>query len=251
MSSWVCSDDWYDSVADFSTTLTDTKLCRYNSAGTEINCDITDNSTNWNTAYGWGDWNGNIDISTDTNLATSGPITLTGDTLGFDFSTNNTWTGSNDFGGGILELPNGASPTIDATGEIALDTTDNQVLVGDSGNNARVIRTTEKIWSVTVASSSPAFINSGLIDIPPELDGYTMTAIRCKVDAGTSKVIAIEDASANSTEDITCGTTVTSDDGTITNATVTAGEEMYIDFGATNGAVNYVSISVFGTWARE
>jgi len=38
-----------------------------------------------------------IDISDDTNLAVASPITLTGDTIGFDFSTNNTWTGTNTF----------------------------------------------------------------------------------------------------------------------------------------------------------
>ncbi len=38
-----------------------------------------------------------IDIGDDTNLAVSSPITLTGDTIGFDFSTNNTWTGTNLF----------------------------------------------------------------------------------------------------------------------------------------------------------
>jgi hypothetical protein len=40
---------------------------------------------------------GSVDISTHTNLAVNSPITLTGDTLGFDFSTNNTWTGTNTF----------------------------------------------------------------------------------------------------------------------------------------------------------
>jgi hypothetical protein len=35
-----------------------------------------------------------IDISDDTNLAVSSPITLTDDTVGFDFSTNNIWTGA-------------------------------------------------------------------------------------------------------------------------------------------------------------
>lgn len=78
-----------------------------------------------------------------------------------------------------------------------------------------------------------------------------MTAIRCSVQSGTSKVIAVEDESTNSTEDITCATSVTSDDGSITNATATAAEEMYIDFGATTGTVDYVSISVFGNWSRE
>jgi hypothetical protein len=37
---------------------------------------------------------GTVDISSNTNLAVSAPITLTGDTLGFNFSTNNTWTGT-------------------------------------------------------------------------------------------------------------------------------------------------------------
>ena len=38
-------------------------------------------SSTWNTAYGWGDWNGNIDISTDTNLSGDTEIVLTGDVL--------------------------------------------------------------------------------------------------------------------------------------------------------------------------
>lgn len=40
---------------------------------------------------------GTIDISSNTNLAVSSPITLTGDTVGFSFATNNVWTGTNQF----------------------------------------------------------------------------------------------------------------------------------------------------------
>ena len=65
---------------------------RYNATTTLSG--FTDNSTNWNTAYGWGDWNGNIDISTDTNLAVDSPIILTDDTLSFDFSGDYAWTGT-------------------------------------------------------------------------------------------------------------------------------------------------------------
>lgn len=163
-------------------------------------------------------------------------------------SGNYVWSGQNDFGGAtFLEIPNGTAPTANDPGELAHDTTDNQLILDDFV----VAKATQKIWSVTVASTSRAFIDGGLMPVPTELDGYTMTAIRCKVDAGTSKVVAIEDASANSTEDITCTTSVTSDDGSITNAAATAAEEMYIDFGATSGAVDYVTISVFGTWTRE
>lgn len=41
-------------------------------------------TTNWETAYSWGDWNGNIDISTDTNLTAGRSLTLTGDSVAAD-----------------------------------------------------------------------------------------------------------------------------------------------------------------------
>lgn len=152
-----------------------------------------------------------------------------------------------DFGASVLEIPNGSNPTANDPGELAHDTTDNQLILDDFV----VAKATDTIWKVTVASTSPAFISGGLLAFPAQLDGYTITAIRCYVSGGTSKIVAIEDASANSTEDITCGTTLTSDDGSITNATFTAGELGNIDFGNTSGAVDYVTISVFGTWTRE
>jgi hypothetical protein len=159
-----------------------------------------------------------------------------------------------EFGGGIdmgtatfTEISNGTNPTANDVGELAHDTTDNQLILDDFV----VATAVQKIWSATIASTSPALISGGLMKIPTQLDGYTITAIRCSVQGGTSQVIAVEDESANSSEDITCGTSVTSDDGSITNATYTAAEESYIDFGATSGAVDYVAISVFGTWTRE
>lgn len=145
-----------------------------------------------------------------------------------------------------LTIPFGTSCDSNADGELCQDTTDDQIVV-----DGKVIQTKNRIWGATIASTSPDFISGGLLKVPTNLDGYTMTNIRCSVDGGTSKVIAVEDESTNSTEDITCGTSVTSDDGSITNATVTAGEEMYIDFGATSGTVDYVTISVFGDWTRE
>lgn len=163
-----------------------------------------------------------------------------------------TGTGVFDFGGTTsFEITNASNPTVDTAGEVALDSTDEHFLVADSGGTARVIQTEVRIWGVTVASTSPAFISAGLLEVPTQLDGYTMTRVQCHVVTGTSKVIAVEDASANTTEDITCATTNTTDDGSITNATVTASELMRIDFGATSGSVDTVSISVFGTWTRE
>ena len=50
-----------------------------------------------------------VDISDDSNLAVDSPITLTGDTLDFDFSTNNTWTGTQ-------QIDNTVTVGIDDTG---------------------------------------------------------------------------------------------------------------------------------------
>lgn len=101
------------------------------------------------------------------------------------------------------------------------------------------------VFAVTVASTSPALTTGGLLPVPYMGDGFTLSRITCRVTGGTSQVIAIEDGSANSSEDITCGTSLTNDDGSITNATYTFGESIFIDFGATTGSVDYVSITVY------
>jgi hypothetical protein len=146
-----------------------------------------------------------------------------------------------------LAIPFGTTCDSNADGEICQDTTDNQLVV----DGAVIPTTNVKLWSVTVGSTSPAFIQAGLLPVPTVLDGYTVTRYQCHVTGGTNKVIAVEDASANSSEDITCTSSNTTDDGSITNASFTASELAYIDFGATSGAVNYVTISAFGNWTGE
>ncbi len=91
-----------------------------------------------------------IDISDDTNLQGGTSLTLSDDTmnvdddflkLGGDVATAGTY----DFGESsvVVELPNSAAPTTDATGEIALDTTitDHQPLwqYFDGGENMTII----------------------------------------------------------------------------------------------------------------
>jgi sulfopyruvate decarboxylase TPP-binding subunit len=146
-----------------------------------------------------------------------------------------------------LTMPFGTTCDSNADGEICQDTSGNQLIV----DGLAVATQDIELWNVTVGSTSQAFISSGLLPIPTQIDGYTVTRYQCHVTGGTSKVVAIEDASANSSEDITCGTTNTTDDGSITNGTFTASELAFIDFGATSGSVNFVSISAFGTWTRE
>ena len=119
-----------------------------------------------------------------------------------------------------------------------MDTTDNQLLVADSGGVARVIPLEQKLFGVTVASTSVAFVSGGVLPIPPNKDGFSLTKFKCYVKDGTSVVINVSDGT-NDTESITCATTLTSDEDVATNDTFTAGELAEIQFGTITGSPNY------------
>lgn len=174
------------------------------------------------------------EIVTDLALTISGTLTATGVV---------------DFSAASLEIPNGTNPTTDAAGEIALDTTDNQLIV-DDGTNDMIYRGEDVIFKVTIASTSDAFVSGGIVPIPPEKDGFSLTKYRCYVSGGTSVVLNVSDGT-NATETITCGTTLTSDDDVATNDTFTAGELAELQFGTITGTVNYVTFTAYGYWARE
>jgi len=166
----------------------------------------------------------------------------------FVAATSSTW----DFGGATsLEIPNGASPTVDTAGEIALDTTDNQLLMADSGGTARVFAAAEQeLFSVTVASTSVAFVSGGTLPLPINKDGFVLTQFHCYVTGGTSVVLNMDDGT-NNTETITCATTATADTDVATNDTFTASELARLEFGTITGSVNYVSFTAYGYITRE
>lgn len=251
------------------------------------NIPLTASTTNWNTAYDWGNhasggylttvasdstWTAHnsypaacsagqyvsqigdtltCGTPTDTNTTYTGGtnLTLSGTTFNVDDSfllnTGDVGTGNYDFGGAsFLEIPNGTNPTANDPGELAHDTTDNQLILDD-----RVIRTDGLIGSVTIASSSLFFSNVDL-PVPPEKDGYTVTRISCYVTGGTSVQVTLTDGT-NAMDTLTCGTSITADDGSIANSSVSANELMKLDPGTVSGAVNFVSFSWYGTWTRE
>ena len=162
-------------------------------------------------------------------------------------------TGVYDFGGATsFEIPNGTAPTVDTTGEIALDTTDNQLLIGDGVGTARVFgRAETTLFSFTLASTSVDFFNGGVIPIAKNIkDGRDITQFRCYVDGGTSVVVNISDGT-NDTESITCATTVTSDTDVATNSTFTADEKWEVQIGTITGAVDYLTFEAYGYITRE
>jgi hypothetical protein len=154
------------------------------------------------------------------------------------------FTDTVDVGGGTLEIPNGTNPTANDPGELAHDTTDNQLILDDY-----VIRTNERIFGFCTASTSD-FYKAGTIPVIAEKDGYTVDHIECYVTSGTSVQMTLTDGT-NAMDTITCGTTVTDDDGSIANSTVTASEIMKVTRGTITGSVDGVCFSVFGLWTRE
>jgi len=164
-----------------------------------------------------------------------------------------TLLGAWDFGGATsLEIPNGTGNTVDATGECAWDTTDDQFVCGDSAGTARVIAHDEfKIKDMTIASTSLAFVSGGLLPIGSNKDGLELTQYRCYVTSGTSVVLNITDGTTNDTETITCTTSVVSDTDVATNDTFTADEIMRLEFGTITGAVDYVHFEVYARITRE
>lgn len=61
-------------------TLTDNKLCEYESTGTQIQCTLTNNIANWETAYGWGDHSGQGYLTGNETITLSGQVTGSGAT---------------------------------------------------------------------------------------------------------------------------------------------------------------------------
>lgn len=169
-----------------------------------------------------------------------------------DTLSNITLTGTIDAGGATsFEIPNAAAPTVDATGECAWDTTDDQLKCADGGNTARVVAHDEfRVVSVTIASTSLAFTSGQTLAAFNHKDGLEFTQFKCFVTGGTSKVLNLTDGT-NDTETITCATTDTSDTDVATNDTFTAGELGYIEFGATTGTVNYVHFEAYARITAE
>jgi len=157
-----------------------------------------------------------VDISADTNLSADGTeIILTGDALSLGtaltFTTgtsttsffsglgtftnmvvttlatflNATFTGLVDIGGGVLEIPNGSAPTVDAIGELALDSTSNQLVL--YGSAKKVIGDGNLYPAFTYATST-AWTGTTTIPLGTAYTAETWNGVQCFTDTGTVNV---------------------------------------------------------------
>ena len=144
---------------------------------------------------------------------------------------------------GSLAIPQGAAPTVDAAGEVAIDTTSDQLVY--FGGAKRVLPYPQ-YKSATLASPTDAD-NFNLFKAPYAL---TITDIECIVVGGTSVVIDVEERTATGTipasvdAPITCDTDGASDDGVLTNGPIDAGDWVSLDIGIVTGTVTQVTVTI-------
>ena len=148
-----------------------------------------------------------------------------------------------DFGGATsLEIPNGTNPTVDAIGEIALDTTQNDLLVATStaAGAPMVIKPFEwKGFTFGTSTQGMGSTTKTWFIAPPNSAGY-MDGITCHASSTAPHLsfmrVVLRDEANNRTEDLIASTTETYIKLT-TNAAFTAGEVLKAEIGTTT-AIN-------------
>jgi hypothetical protein len=178
---------------------------------------------------------------TDTTYLGGTNLTLAGTTFNVDdaFLLNNgdVGTGVFDFGGAVVEIPNGAAPTVDSVGETAIDTTSDQFVY--YGGAKRVVPYYhEKCF--TIEDIAAADDN---VPIWSPNKAILITDVYCRTQGGTSAVITISDGT-NALEAVTCDADGQADDGSITNGAFTANERMEFDTGTVTGAVDWTNFCI-------
>lgn len=147
-------------------------------------------------------------------------------------------------GGAAASITSGASPTVDAAGEIAIDTTDDQLVY--YGGAKRVL-TYKKQAGFTVETPTTADDGVPVFSNP---DAITVTGMRCYAVGGTSAEIILTDGT-NALDTMTCDADGAVDDGTIANSTFTAGEQMFFNTGTVTGSVTWVNFTFDYTVTAE
>ncbi|RJQ33850.1 hypothetical protein C4568_03555, partial [Candidatus Parcubacteria bacterium] len=166
-------------------------------------------------------------------------LSLTGSTLGVNLAANFAWTGVHDFGSAVIEITNAAAPTLDATGEIAWDTTSGQLKIYD-GSATRVLSNGYLYPAFTYATST-AWTGTTTIPLGPAFVGETWSQVMCFTDTGTVNV-SFNDGT-NRMDLLNASTTVGTFNLT-TNNTFTAAEKRYVDVGTPATSPTKVSCTV-------
>lgn len=148
-------------------------------------------------------------------------------------------TGAWDFGGASsLEIPNGTAPTIDAVGEIALDTTSMQLKIATTTTSVFPAVFAANRYPTFSYSTSTAWVGTTTIDLGTSFTAQTWLGFQCYTDTGTLNVRFGD--GTNFMRLFNASTTV----GTVTpgsNNTFTAAEKRQVQIGTPASSPTKVS----------
>lgn len=157
-----------------------------------------------------------------------------------------TATSTVDFGDATsLEIPNGTSPTVDAAGELAVDTTSGQLKVFD-GNFTHVLTGTTSpafnIASTSLDAKGNKFnsaTSTFLLKNDPE--PITLIGFYCVASSTGTALVHFADDAGNATETGSCSSG--SFTRTVTNNTWTAFEGFNVVASSTKGQVSRITVT--------
>jgi hypothetical protein len=224
----------------------------------------TYNHANYNTAYGWGNHAGLYDVIgqatssinalTTTANSWSGLQQFNGNASTSQLSVSGnsylaTLLGTIDAGGASFEIPNGATATMNNTGQIALDTTSGQVLFNNGLGGANGTTTIPAYFYASFSySTSTAWTGTTTIPLGPAFIGETWKQVKCFSDTGTLNVNFGDETNKMGT--FNASTTI----GTITlstNSAFTAGEKRYVDVGTPATTPTKISCTISKQYDRD
>lgn len=172
---------------------------------------------------------GTLDISAQSNLTCGTNCTLTGDDISVDdafiLNTGDVGTGAYDFGGAsAFEIVNGASPTVDATGELAVDTTSDQFVYYGASEKKQIV----PFYTTGFTYATTSWTATTTIFMAPAMAAQTWNTAKCETSVGTLNVV-VNDGTNNSNL-LNASTTI----GTFTlssNNSFTSSETIRVDIG--------------------
>jgi hypothetical protein len=144
----------------------------------------------------------------------------------------------------ITGIPSGASPTVDAAGEIAVDTTSDQLIY--FGGAKRVVTHKKQI---DFAIKTP--VDADDFFLFKAQTAITITDIYVITIGGTSIAVDIQECTSSGTscttvdDAITADTDGAEDDGTLSNGSIDAGDWIKVVLAAPSGTVNYLTGSLY------
>lgn len=166
----------------------------------------------------------------DIFITSGGALDFGGGNLALTHSSGILSLSSNDtldLGSSVLELPNGSSPTVDAVGEIAFDTTANQLIYATS-TNASFPAVINPFVTMSAGHATSTWSGTTTQLMAPAPGAGRFTTAQCETTTGTVGVSLYD--GTNRLNFFTASTTI----GTITfgtNTTFTSGESIRVDFG--------------------